>query len=276
MSFLPVNGDHALQTITFQVTLSRPTTQADLNSVRAKHKNWRAELPAISQPQWASMQVEEGQPVPKMVLSPGLEFSFLRPDGSSAWAVRLLGSDIVVECNRYTRWARTWPRGMKYILQMLEILAKPDPERQIVSCSMIVLDRFFSSDLHEGPAELLKRSELVSEKIFIAGPSWHQHSGWFEYSAGVRILNQLNLESKSEMFTQADGDTSEKLFVSIHHHQTWQLPVAISARSEVERQLASIDSAMTLMHEQNKSVLALLLQANTLEQIGFHTQNQVA
>ena len=269
MPFVPINGDHAIQTVSFNITFSRPLTQADLQAVRAGHKKWRAELPAIASPRGFEMQLDSSGGSPKTVAFPGLEFSFLRPDGTPAWTLRLLGADATVDCNRYTRWAKTWDRASRYLSEALQLLGKSGEDRNIVSLTLIVLDRFRAEDTNDSIHGLFKKSQFLAAEMFEVGPIWHQHMGWYKVAEQDRILNQVNIDAKAEMLNVQDDETKQCLVVSLQHVQQWQIKTPLSIQSQLTRVIEVLETSMHAMHRENKNLLANLINEHMLDRIGF-------
>jgi uncharacterized protein (TIGR04255 family) len=269
MPYVPINGDHAIQTVSFGVALSRQLTRADMQAVRASHKRWRAELPAVATPQGVELQMDSSGGPPKAVSFPGLEFSFLRPDGTPAWTLRLLGPDVTVDCNRYTRWAKTWDRAYRYLSEALQILERSEAELKVLTLSLMVLDRFRAESSNDSLQSLFKASSFIAANLFEAGPAWHQHTGWFKTAGSDRVLNQVNIDARTEMYDVDDGESRPSLIVSLQHLQQWQITAPISVQSQLTSGIELMRNAMNIMHVENKHLLSQMLDEQMLNRIGF-------
>ena len=276
MPYQPVSGDHAIQQVTFTVKLTQVATRPDLQELRKHHRLWREELPAVANADGLTFQIDATTGLPQTPSNVvGIEFAFMRPDNTPAWKLRVLGPEVVVDCFRYTRWAKTWDRASRYFLEVLALLTKPQPEREIRSVSLLVVDRFKADALTDGPAGCLRESPLLSSKLFHVGPLWHQQSGWFSQplGAGSRILNQLNLAATQQ--APLGDETDQELILTIQHVQEWSPDVAQPLRKAVESRLASLNAAMQIMHDENKSVVTALLDPVMLERIGLRSEAEL-
>lgn len=237
-----------------------------MNAVRANHKRWRADLPAVTTPQTFDVQVSDGGP-PSVNVAPGLEFNFLRPDGSAIWSLKILRSDIVVECTRYTRWAKVWPRAERYIQNVIESLPELKPEPSITLCSLVVVDRFVSADPRANISEVLKPSAHLASRIFEQGNIWHHRTGWFEDTAAGSVLNNLNIEVKIEKKNEAEGG-AEQSIIDIQHIQECRMS-PVTLRNAAASKGNFLAPAMELMHANNKHIIKEVLSMQMLTRLGL-------
>lgn len=269
MSFEPVNGDHAIYLVTFSVMLNSPLTSVDIKALRANHKNWRNELPANGPIQAMSLSTDANG-MPKMEAFQGHTFSIMRPDGTPAWTLRTVGFEVAVDCFRYTRWDKTWTRAARHLASALEIVEKPTPKRNIVQIGLSFIDQFIVQNPEDDPHELLQPNSLISEQVLNVSPFWHQHSGWFKTHNGAQVLNQLNIDSKSEE-VQAGGDLKPRHMVVIQHSQQWRPGSTVSLSEEMGGDYLQIREAMTAMHDANKDVIDKLLTSKMKDRIGLNS-----
>jgi hypothetical protein len=166
MTFLPVNGDHAIQQVTFSVLVDQSITAVDLNRLRSVHRRFRDELPAVGNTQ-VFVPMEQGTNSPqKVVAAPGIEFSYMRPDSTPAWKLRIGGGEVAVDCFRYTRWEKTWERAFRYFLIALEVLSKPDPERELKNFVFVVIDTFKAESTDDSPRGLIRENSRFAADLF--------------------------------------------------------------------------------------------------------------
>ncbi|MDT8356138.1 hypothetical protein APZ41_021405 [Roseomonas mucosa] len=272
MSFAPVNGEHAIEKVAFFVKLSQPISEPLLQSVQRQHKLWRADLPAVDRPQIIEMQIDANgtsQQRPHR----GLEFSFRRPDNTSVWSAKIIGSDIIIECSRYTRWAKVWPRAEKYIRHFLEIISVPKPEPTVVLLSLITIDVFKSSELVGELNTLFRKGAYTPSFIFECGPAWHHHFGWFDELEGPRILNNVNCDAKLAPIEDGVEKNQQERIVTLQHLQEWQAqPVSIAALIGSSSQ--ALREAMENMHNRNKILMHAMLSEEMAIRVGLSNSSK--
>jgi uncharacterized protein (TIGR04255 family) len=262
MHFDPLNRDHAVQIVVFTLLFDgafQPTTLQALRSV----KELLIDLPAVQAPEVFEVEATiSGAPTLRRVQ--GTQLSHLRPDGTPAWSVRLIGNQLAVECTRYTRWEKVWGVAHKYLQVCLRMLSAEGESRKLLVVGQNFVDAFLANQEDFDVGTLLKRGPMIAEKIFSAGPTWHSHVGWFERSDayGVRIpcLNQLNLDA----IRSQDGPTPT-LKITIAHNQELRLQQSVP----IEEGDNELDGLMTTLHMHNKRVLKELLTAQMAARIGL-------
>ena len=144
MSFKPINDDHAVQSVAFSLHFDRPLDQRVIQHIQSQHHRWQPDLPAVQIPQMFGFEVGPAGQTPKQIVGHGVEFSYLRPDGTPAWQLRFDVGNIVVECTRYTRWARVWQAANGHLQTALEVIATSgiQPDVQVAGFSLQCTDRF--------------------------------------------------------------------------------------------------------------------------------------
>lgn len=254
--FAPINDDHAVESVSFQVVFDEPFGPTALAAVQSSHALWRDDLPAAQ----VSNPSESGLPA--------LAFSYMRPDGSHAWQLKFDRDRIEVSCQRYTRWARVWGTASFLLSQAVPIVAAA-PDMAGASAAKIrlqVIDRFHAPEAAFDAEHLLqRRSGLLPEHIFKVGAIWHNHSGWFEQSEAGPVLHNLNFASSRH----GDGDGGERrISISLTHLQELRMREPIPGK-EIERFLGLLKTCMTDFHACNKRVVADALEPTIARQIGL-------
>jgi hypothetical protein len=256
MDFRPINSDHAVQSASCNVVFDQPVPAAQLQILRGR-LDLLAELPAVQTPDSFEFQVGQGQVARPQRLA-GLQMSHLRPDGTPAWALRVVGAQLGVDCNRYTRWDRVWSTVKKYLSAGFEAAAS----RQVAAVGFVVADAFIANREEYELTSLFRPGPLLAGRIFSAGPTWHNHLGWFASSpsflADSHWLNQLNID--------AFRLGPDNLRIQITHNQELRLDSAIDIPTERD-----LDKWFAELHLNNKHVLSSLLQPSVSQQIGLAT-----
>jgi len=203
MDFKPINGEHSVQSAVFAVVFDGAIHPSAVQNLQTRSDLLR-DLPALQQPQAIEMVVTAGAGPVSRALT-GVQLSHLRPDGSAAWALRLVGNELGVECTRYTRWATVWKAAQRYLTAGLEAVGThKENTRKVAVLGHNVLDVFVAVADPYNLSTLLKPSNLVASRIFVAGSAWHNHVGWFEplgESANATWLTQ----GKHRCSSRSDG-----------------------------------------------------------------------
>jgi uncharacterized protein (TIGR04255 family) len=265
----PINEDHAIRSIAFSLSLTRPFTSEELEALRSFHVDFRDQLPAISVSQGVQVRLESGlqriTPVPMEIL----QFSYMRPDGTPAWALIFRGNEITVECTRYTRWARVWERAysdLSIAVGKLSKLPAATVSAAVEAATMTVVDAFVTKDPDYRLDELFDpETAWLPRAIASAGPCWHSYSGWFDAptSTFVSRINNLNISAQQENLT--DGD--RQFVISITHLQrsAYGTPLPCGDFRDNEIYVEELSS----LHAKNKSVLKALLQPEMRRRIAL-------
>jgi uncharacterized protein (TIGR04255 family) len=260
--FAPINDDHAIEQVVFSVAFARPFSADELASFRRNHDRWAEELPAIREPVGFAVAVETEKTL-KVEPAPGVEFAIVRPDGSAVWALRIVGAEIIVECSRYSRWARVWKAAREYLERAFDLVATFDPPSAMVRAALAVQDAFVAPTEGYELAGLLKETALLPSAIFERGLNWHTHTGWFSELEGDRVLQNVNIDGVGE----GAGNASMARVAILH--------VQIAAREgpdsaePAQRRVEWLDRLMDGMHQQNKILMEQLLATEIIARIGL-------
>lgn len=261
MDFRPINSDHSIQSAAFTITLNGMTPVAVVQSPKLRAE-LQAELPAVQVPEGLELSMAGSQAVPRRI--PGIQFSHLRPDGTPAWALRVFGNELVVECTRYTRWQKVWEAARRYLSVPLHLLTSEEKPRKVVSIGQNIIDVFVANQEKSDVTQLLQTSDLLASKVFSPSPSWHSHVGWFEPSEKEESiwLNQLNVDAVQ----RPETDGPNRLHIQIGHNQEIRMKSPVSI-PDLEDQLNVL---METLHHQNKRILKSLLSPAMQEKIGLN------
>lgn len=259
--FQPINDDHAIEQVTFTIGFARPFTEADLAVFRKRHDLWADTLPAMRDPAVFAVQIEDGSAV-RVEKAPGVEFAFMRPDGSPVWAMRVLGPEIVVECTRYSRWARVWGAAQRYFGLALDLVSEGEGEpNAMLRTSLVVQDAFKAPADGADLRSLFVNTDLLPEAMFGRGSDWHVNTGWFSDLETLRVLHNLNIDGA--------GDVASNIArVRIQHVMTViRGPADVNETASERRDW--LGKAMDALHLENKALVGRLLQPALLNRIGM-------
>jgi uncharacterized protein (TIGR04255 family) len=268
MDFKPINGEHSVQAATFTVAFDGSIHASAVQYLQSQ-KELLQDLPAVQQPQVLEMTMAGSNPVPRRV--GGIQMSHLRPDGTAAWQLRLIGNELSVECTRYTRWHHVWNAARQYLIAGLEA-AKVRAPRNVAIIGHHVVDVFVARTDSYDISTLLKSSDLVAPKIFRAGPTWHNHLGWFEPidEPEKAWLIQVNIDAVRNQ--EGPLSSQKQLRVQIVHNQELRFTSPIA----IEQAEGELDVQMNKLHSKNKSILGALLTVKMAKQIGLESKNDLA
>ena len=270
MDFRPISGEHSVQSAVFTVFFDGAVHPSAVQYLQTRSDLLR-DLPAVQQPQAIEMLMTGTAPVSRPLS--GVQLSHLRPDGSAAWALRLVGNELSVECTRYTRWRTVWKAAQAYLMAGLEAAGtRKENGRKVAVLGHNVLDVFVAQADPYNLSTLLKPSDLVAPKIFVAGSTWHNHVGWFEpLNAGnVAWLIQVNIDAVRGPPGPLPAQT--ELRVQIMHNQELRFTAPVA----IDELTGELDARMNKLHLMNKHILSELLTAEMARQIGLGEQNESA
>jgi hypothetical protein len=261
--FKPVSGDHAIERVVFSLAFDRSFDAEDISQIRKQHAVWATDLPALRDPPGFMIVTE---PEISAVTLPAVEFAFLRPDGSAVWSMRIMGPEVVIECSRYTRWAKVWDAAQRHLARFLAI-KWPGSGRALAKASLVVQDAFVCDEGEADFPTLLNEGPLLPTSLFDAGPNWHVHTGrFFGTEIYDRILSNVNVDAVLQSVI-TDGEARETHRVSILH-------ILVADRSVTDSQedsavLEWLRERMDKFHSCNKAMLIELLHAEQVARVGL-------
>nr|WP_295888663.1 hypothetical protein [uncultured Devosia sp.] len=252
----------------FQLVFSQPFHDKVLELVRENAGKWTAHLPAHKTPRGFDLQIDEnGHSTHE---TQGIEFAFLRPDGRPAWAFRVLGNTVMVECSRYTRWRSVFGQAQQHIQAFVDLVADWCPEHHLVQTILVMRDDFvwFGDRSEYALAEILRPTEFVAAKCFDAGAVWHSNAAWFDSDVESDTLTTLAVMSahSDDICESKNADAH----INVTHAQDFRpkAPMTISALKQSFG--PAFTSVLETMHARNKELLRKILVAETAQQIGLH------
>lgn len=267
MSFRPINDDHAVLSVAFSVHFDRPLNQRTIGYLAGQHHRWQADLPAMQMPQMFGIEVGAGGSPPRQIVGHGVEFSYLRPDGTPAWQLRCDGGSITVECTRYTRWDRVWQTAKTHLLAAVEVIVESNeqPDLKVLAAAIQYTDRFIGEPRENNFNEIFSENRFLSKASFEFGDIWHTHLGWFEKdSDGDPVLNNLNIDAKNDA-----AQEGSPIVVDILHLQQVRYNERLTILDFSSAAEARLETLMTTLHEQNKLVVREILEPQMKRRIGI-------
>jgi uncharacterized protein (TIGR04255 family) len=182
---------------------------------------------------------------PSFVPNPGIEFAFLRPDGSYTWVLRFVANEIFVECTLYTRWEKVWRQAHSLLVDAANELASGP---SAVAFTMQVIDRFESEERTSKASDIFAAGTLY-ERLCAVDTLWHQHVGWIEALGDHEMLHNVNVD----VLPRDAADLTQGKVVNVLHLQRLRFNQAISLPSLSLS--ASLGEWATAMHGNNKELL---------------------
>lgn len=259
MTFVPISESHALDSIEFKICMVRPFLPHEIDRLHQKSDRWREKLPAFRA---TSAPVQIGAQTRDFS---GMVYSFLRPNGVPTWAFQVVGREVTVTCNLYTRWDPVWKQAEKYLQAALEASFDADDSTRLNAIelvSMNVTDRFTCDTDKYDAAALFEKSNYTPDFLFDSGPSWHIGSGWFEPHEGTRYLHNLKLES-------IEHNESKICEVEIDHYIRGVLDDLNRSEPFDEADYKRIENIFSSFHNKNKNILRDILTIDAQSGIGL-------
>jgi hypothetical protein len=253
--FVPLHEDHSIQLVSFAIGLDSPLRREDLESIRLAHSEWSDDLPAI-------MDAPPGFEFDGTGLRPalaGVQFAYLRPDGSPAWLLRAFQNQITVECARYSRWARVWASAESHLAKAIRVIAASNSSLKAIGLTFQVIDEFRARNRNFALEHLIVRgSRFVVPHLFESGRVWHSHHAWFEHDREKFFLNAVNVDSRRiEFVNEVTEDPDDIHSVSITHMQQLRLRTPVL----LQDLKALLAPEMSGLHAKNKALLDEILAA---------------
>lgn len=267
MSFKPINDDHAVQSVALSVHFDRHLDQSVMQYVQSQHQRWQADLPAVQMPQMFGFEIGPAGAAPKQTVGHGVEFSYLRPDGTPAWQLRFEGSAVIVECTRYTRWERVWQSAKKYLLNAIDVIIESQDQSdvKVSAASLQYTDRFSGSSFGNDFKSIFCENRYLSTSVFEFGDVWHTHLGWFDRTNQLGpILNNLNIDAKNDVALEGSPIIVDILHLQqLRYDQKATLPEFRASTDLI------FDRLMQELHLQNKVIICELLDPQMKQKIGI-------
>lgn len=179
------------------------------------------------------------------------------PDGKIIESINLENGMLVFESSQYTNWTAFFER---VLLATQEIVAEMSTYDDMAALALEYYDRFiYVGEPEEAdPLEIFDLdTKLIPAAALEDGNMWHVHRGWFEASAGGKLLINQNLDAQ-------DGEFDKKPARSV------AIMTKVEARNGMhELTPATVSDCLGSMHARSKEVLKDALLPETVEMIGM-------
>ena len=265
MGYEPLHGVHAVESAMFIIRQDRPVNIGALQQTPFR-KKWQAELPARQTPQLIETLVNQSGNLNNTVRT-GVEFAQLRQDGTAAWILRFIGNDIIVECTRYTDWSKVSSRVTNYAQEALSALLSNDHENRTTIINLTMVDRFNYTGGDPSYYKVLKPGLFL-----MAGPLasevWHQHSGWFEKTDTVPVLNQLNVDVQAVGTASDPSKLTDNATLRIQHVQEMRL-IPTPSDQLLRGKPLDLHEIFSRLHKRNLQLLRETLATEMATRIGL-------
>lgn len=263
MAFEPCNENHAITEAVFAVVGLQGFTPDDRDSIKAAHAKWQGLLPSLQEEGMLNIAVAApGAALPPPPIAP-LAFARFRADGEVEWRLLLTPDALVVNCRSYTRWKDVWTVIRDLFADVASTMHSR--EQKIKSVVLEYVDLFHSvGDDGYDARDLLQESDSVPPGIFVRGPIWHLHQGWFvdtQNPVSGRILRRMHIDSTVE-----DGRPQAR-FDTSHRFDMQDAPDLKSMFAEPN---TLVDGLFSCLHKSSKALLADFLTAEMAERIDLH------
>jgi hypothetical protein len=118
-------------------------------------------------------------------------------------------------------------------------------------------------------SQVLVKSRAIPEAAFERGPLWHCHTGWFVPNPKGRVLNQVNIDTRSvTVIDPASGEKTEAPEITINHRQVTEFRPELALGGIVsEEHSSNIQTAFETMHDANKREVSGLLTPEMRQRI---------
>lgn len=264
IGFAPLNDDHSIERVSFALAFRNPFRPDSVANVEQAHDKWRDALPATSGIINVPNQARNG-----VVNTPGILFSFLKPNGESTWSMEFSKNEIRVDCYLYSRWEKVWGAAFEYITSALHAASDELRTNELVNVELLVRDVFFANSEQYDLGDFFGNLKYVAPILFKSGPLWHCNTGWFENIADQhKVLHNLNLDARST------SNAERPVVISIEHKLIDLVQTQNSADKKSNNILNYINLMMGDLHKRNKFLLANLLNSNLREKIGLEVESE--
>lgn len=272
--FTPVNAvnNNAIDVTCFAIGFERPFEIKEWVNFKSLENTLKEELPSFSTIAKLSVTIQqEGGSDPKVITQQNLEnrpqgvlLQKFGADGIVDWMLQVADDKIVINCNDYVGWDKTWEKAKSLLLEVFKLLDWQTNKINFVALQ--VIDKFIYAD-----SAKYNIGDIFNEKSFYLTPHtktcgklWHVHQGWFEDIGDTKCLNVLNIGS---------AEANEGLFSIIDHNQQ---VIFGGAALSLENLLKKEDGKGILeliyrdLHKRNKLVIEGLFNDSTLKLIKFY------
>jgi uncharacterized protein (TIGR04255 family) len=248
-SVVPAKSEHAVQSASFICELAANVSAETIKKAIELYENspeLKAKFPRKTEHQGYLFDLS-GAGAHKDEGLAGVNFDRVGSDGTTELAIFIHSKLLTFTCNRYTRWEPISNEAIELFLKFIDLIL-PNPGVAVFGLQYV--DEFFIS----GKRETFRPTMMFDSKCKLLAPQfmaqedlWHNHSGWFENSDGVRTLNNLNIS----LLSQPENNVAQ--IVSAHRVF---LPKPISDKGTFTKEAKD---RFEYLHKKNKALLDVLL-----------------
>ncbi|MHA6288089.1 hypothetical protein [Maricaulis sp. CAU 1757] len=250
--FQPINSDHAIESVSWVLEYDAEFSSEAIAQLQNQHELWRNRLPAVRRPKGFAVSVEDE--TVRAVTLPGVEFAYLMPDGQPIWALRFVGRELVIECRRYSRWAKVRDQALELLRAACSIDIESPKLNTPKKLSLKVLDAFLNFDSDYDLKELFVPNKYLSEHLFSVGPDWHLYTGWFDRISDERVLQNINIDAVSRSGANGPADSVKFL------HSLTAFPDATKGGAQCDEFIEWVTGLVEALHVENKAMMEVFLQ----------------
>lgn len=255
---VPIKSVNAIEAAAFVISFNRAFTESETKKLLSLEKKFKEELPSFAQDMLAQVKIENNKVLQQNVHKSGVKLQHFAADGKPTWLLHVSDTQIVVNCYAYDRWDRVWAKARNYILTAAECLNLKS--LSIMAVSLQYVDRFTQPKAtNYSLKDVFKAdSKYLTSNSFQAGNLWHVHQGWFLGDDEKRMLNVLNLGTMEQQ---------AQVLTTIDHLSQWQFVNGLKPSKALT--VAALNKDFQALHDNNKSVVGDLLNAQQLKAIGL-------
>lgn len=253
MKFKPVNDEHSILTVGFGFTINREIDIEDIKLFAEPYKEISAKLPH--------------QSIVNDNANFGVQFKYLRPDGSAIWFLSFINNIIEVQCTMYTRWEEIWQQSWDFMSIVATSLARNTSveETRFGNLSLRVVDVFLASEERSLSDQLFIKNQYIAPETLKHSRAWNSDIGWF-YDIGVDpVLNKLSISSKVDNKFKVQDDIETQWIYEISQYQEHRGDFLDS-----EKFCEIAPKVMVNFHDNNKIMLKNLLSDEAQKIIKLH------
>lgn len=264
MGFEPKSGHHAIVEVVFGVTLNRPLSSRDIESIVQHHERWN-ELPRVNRSQTLQIIFGEG-PIPPTGIDPagGVSFDRFKSDGTLDWRLRVDQQAIYVNCLSYSGWQQIWPKARDYIDSVCSIALSNENGLNSAILQYIDVFNWVGDKYKYSVKDLFAEDSLfVPTATLNVGHIWHLHQGWFQTSDSTPDVEKSLERIHADGLEDASGTPFVKLDIFIQSFFTR----AIKAEEAFKERF--LDRTFDTIHIREKKLLSDLLVEDLRKRIGL-------
>lgn len=282
------NG-HAIVQAAFSVDFASPPVPSTIREAFSLHPQIRSNyprkqeiraipIPAVPFP--AHKDAGEVQSVaPSEMQLGGFTFDSLKPDGAIERSITLVGNKISIMRADYESWDKTWGEVRGLFMLMLPALLE---RSAVIGFHLEYHDRFVWDGERDRfrPEMVFRRgSQWLTPNVFETEELWHSHHGFFEYRnqpCKHQLLNVVEAQMLPIEDTANDSGNALAADVKLKHRVIHGVvraggppeeTNAVEAIFGTEGGAGLIDTCMCEMHDENKLILAQLINDEMCDRI---------